>query len=94
MRVTDEVIIILFSIVVVAIFIIGVCLLGYGIYLVCKKVNKKEGLNNKLEALVTIINGIHLDPFSRVSIAILLGSLLTLSSFFFILNMLGYIEMK
>ncbi|MBH0156895.1 hypothetical protein IHV10_10990 [Fictibacillus sp. 5RED26] len=94
MRETDEVFIILLPIILVLIFITGICLLGYGIYLIFKKVNEEEGLNKKIEALVANIFGLHLDPFSRISVAILLGGLLSLSSFFFILNMFGYIEME
>jgi len=94
MRVADDVFIILFPITIVLIFIIGICLLGNGIYLIFKKVNKEEELHRKLEGLVSIINGILSDPFSRISIVILLGGLLTLSSFFFILDMLGYIEIE
>ncbi|ANC78543.1 hypothetical protein ACQCVB_03285 [Fictibacillus phosphorivorans] len=94
MRVADDVFIILFPITIVLIFIIGVCLLGNGIYLIYKKVNEEEGLHRKLEGLVSIINGILADPFSRISIVILLGGLLTLSSLFFILDMLGYIEIE
>ncbi|MFC0236413.1 hypothetical protein ACFFJJ_08985 [Fictibacillus phosphorivorans] len=94
MRETDEVFIMLLPIIIVLIFITGMCLLGYGIYLIFKKVNNEDGLIKKFEALVSIIFGLHLDPFSRISVAILLGGLLSLSSFFFILNMFGYIHMK
>lgn len=93
-RETDEVFIILLPIIIILIFITGICLLGNGIFLIFKKVNKEEGLIKKLEALVAIILGLHLDPFSRISVAILLGGLLSLSSFFFILNMFGYIHME
>ncbi len=94
MRVADDVFIILFPITIVLIFIIGVCLLGNGIHLIYKKVNEEEELHRKLEGLVSIINGILADPFSRISIVILLGGLLTLSSLFFILDMLEYIEIE
>jgi hypothetical protein len=93
MRETGEVFIMLLPIIIVLIFITGMYLLGYGIYLIFKKVNNEDGLIKKFEALVAIIFGLHLDPFSRISVAILLGGLLSLSSFFFILNMFGYIHM-
>jgi hypothetical protein len=84
----------LFQIVTIVIFLIGVSFLGLGIYLGFKRIKGEIGIPDKLNASLRIIIGLRADPFSLISIAFLLGAFLTLASTFMILDMLGYIKIE